>query len=98
MLKKKELREELDVRLEEVLRLPEGSEERAQVFEEYKTLYAQYLEAKGQRIEVVKTAVDGAKAVGSWVFYAFMASQFMKFDASGEIPNMMHRSLLTKVK
>ena len=94
----KELKKELDERLAEVVELPAGSDERKQLFEEYKTLYAQYLENKGHVIDIIKTGVQGASAVGSWIFYLAMADRFMKFDSTGEIPNPMLKDLFRRSK
>lgn len=94
----KELKYELDQRLAEIVVLPAGSDERKQLFEEYKTLYAQYLENKGHWIDILKTGVQGASTVGGWIFYLAMADRFMKFDASGELPNPMLKDLFRRSK
>ena len=46
-----DLRQELDGRLREIATLEPGSNERKQLFDEYKTLYAQYLEKENQNLE-----------------------------------------------
>ena len=97
MVNRKKLKEELDARLEEIKTWDPASDERKQLFQEYLEMYRTYLESRGQWVDVGKNVLDAAKTAGTWAVYIIMAKNFMDFDRSGEIPDSMHRSLLTKI-
>jgi len=114
----RDLQKELDSRLQQISTLEPGSEERTQLFDEYKTMYQQVLSEKNQEIDVRKQDFEEYKTelqdksdkkhriidicktiagvfttVGGWVFYLAMADRFMKFDATGEVPDPMLKDL-----